>query len=164
MGRAQSEGVTPARTSKIYRELYPELYRLLGRRVRSEDPRVTPQGWAVLQHLELAGPLTVQEMTTHLGRAQSVVSEMVATLERAGMLVRLKDPDDRRRTLVWISEEGSGFLQRQREVLDRERLDRAIAAMTPSERDALLEGTSALVRAADAERRRELARVTKKAP
>ncbi len=143
--------------STHYAALYPELYRLLGRRVRKDEQRVTPQGWAVLHHLELAGPLMVQEMTVHLGRAQSVISEMVATLERAGMLQRLKDPRDRRRTLVWLTEGGLGFLKRQREVLDPERLGRAMARLSGEERELLLRGTQALVRAAELERRQELA-------
>ena len=55
---------------------------------------------AVLEHLALAGPLTGGELAAHLGRAQSVVSEVVSHLERQGLLERESDPADRRRTLV----------------------------------------------------------------
>lgn len=149
--------VTAYEDSDRYAELYPELYRLLGRRLRPEDHRVTPQGWALLQHLQLSGPLTVQELTDHIDRAESVVSDVVSTLERAGMLSRIKDPGDRRRTLVWLSDEGSAFLQRQADVLDRERLRRAMALLSETNRRALLDATATLIEAAEAARQQVLA-------
>jgi DNA-binding MarR family transcriptional regulator len=133
-----------------YAELFPEVYRLLGRRQHRDDQRVTPQGWATLQHLELTGPLTVHEMTLHLSRAQSVVSDMVSVLERAGLLRRMRDPNDRRRTLVWLTDEGLAFLRRQRDVLDRNRLARVLSHVAPDDREALLRGTASLLRAARA--------------
>jgi DNA-binding MarR family transcriptional regulator len=54
----------------------------------------------VLEHLALAGPLTVGEAAAHMNRAQSVVSEIVTHLERDGLLERQTDPGDRRRTLI----------------------------------------------------------------
>jgi DNA-binding MarR family transcriptional regulator len=133
-----------------YAELFPDVYRLFGRRQHKGDQHVTPQGWATLQHLELAGPLTVHEMTLHLGRAQSVVSDMVSVLERAGLLRRMRDPSDRRRTLVWLTDEGIAFLQRQRDVLDRDRLAQVLSRLTPEDSEALLRGTAALLEAARA--------------
>lgn len=159
MGVTHAGLVNRADSSSTYAALYPELYRLLARRRQPEDERVTPQGWSVLQHLELSGPLTIQELKQHLCRAQSVASDMVAALERSGLLVRMKDPADRRRTLVWLSDQGSDFLRRLRDVLDREALARCMADLSDSDCQALLHGTSALVRAAETARRRELREV-----
>ena len=124
--------------ARQYADLFPQVYRALCRIEHVDQARITPQGWALLQRLEYTGPLTVRELTELLGRAQSVVSEMVAGLVRSGRLRRIKDPRDRRRTLVWLTDVGLEFLHRQRDVLDRERLSQALANMSASERSALL--------------------------
>jgi DNA-binding MarR family transcriptional regulator len=132
--------------------LYPELYLLLHRRSGAVEERLTPQSLAILQHLTFSGPLTVGEMAKHLGRAQSVVSETVHALERRGLLARVRDERDRRRSLVWLTEASEELLQRLREVLDRGRLRAAIGAMSNQDVHALVRGLEALVRAADSGR------------
>jgi len=103
----------------------------------------------VLEHLALAGPLTVGELSSHLDRAQSVVSDIVAHLEGAGLLERQSDPTDRRRRLVWLSPYGRELLTRDRDVLSVELLERAFTLMTDDERLALMDGIDALLRADD---------------
>jgi DNA-binding MarR family transcriptional regulator len=105
---------------------------------------------AVLLHLARTGPLTITEAARHLDRAQSVVSEIVTHLEAKGLLERQSDPDDRRRTMVWLTPEGFDHLERDREVLATQLLARAFAAMTPADRAALLRGLTALLDADDA--------------
>ncbi|HET6917109.1 MAG TPA: MarR family winged helix-turn-helix transcriptional regulator [Acidimicrobiales bacterium] len=104
---------------------------------------------AVLEHLALAGPVTVGELSGHLDRAQSVVSEIISHLEGAGLVERQDDPADRRRRLVWLSPPGTQVLERDRDVLSIELLERAFAVMTASERLSLLESIDALLRADD---------------
>src|SRR3954463_10508310 len=72
---------------------------------------------AVLLHLAHAGPLTVGEAAKHLDRAQSVVSDIVSQLEAKKLLAREPDPDDRRRTLVWLTPTGFDALDREGQVL-----------------------------------------------
>jgi DNA-binding MarR family transcriptional regulator len=151
--RCSLEGVKPSAPWDEYASLYPQVYRLLHRVARTPMDHITPQSWAVLQHLEMSGPLTVSEMTQHFGRAQSVTSEMVAQLVHRGLLRRAQDPEDRRRTLVWLTDAALDLLQRQRDVLDRERLQVAMRRMSAQEKRALLQGTVALLRAADGARR-----------
>ena len=57
---------------------------------RRDGPRGQLQGAsrAVLEHLAMAGPLTIGEAATHLNRSQSVVSEIVSHLEDQGLLER----------------------------------------------------------------------------
>ena len=100
---------------------------------------------AVLEHLALAGPLTIGEASAHLRRAQSVVSEIVSHLERQGLLERESDPADRRRTLVWLTLAGQAALRRQREVLSEELLTGALGRMPAEQVDALLGALRALV-------------------
>jgi DNA-binding MarR family transcriptional regulator len=127
-------------------ELFPAVYLRFHRR---DDKRseLTGAARAVLQHLSIAGPLTVSEMARHLERAQSVVSEMTEGLVSRGWLERARDGKDRRRSLVWLTEAGAELLARDRDVLSRALLERAMAAMGEAELRGLLEGMRALVEA-----------------
>jgi DNA-binding MarR family transcriptional regulator len=109
----------------------------------------TPQGWAVLQHLEMAGPLTVTEAAKHMNRAQSVMSEIVDGLERKGLLARMRDERDRRRTLVWLTDEGRAAMEAERQVLSQALLQRAFARLDGEAAEDLLRALRALVDASE---------------
>jgi DNA-binding MarR family transcriptional regulator len=130
-----------------YAELFPAVYLRFHRR-DGKRRGLTGASRGVLRHLAGAGPLTIGECAQHLARAQSVVSEIVDQLERHGLLARVRDEGDRRRTLVWLTEAGRTRLVEEQEVLSRAALERAFARMTPDEHDQLIAGTRALVRAA----------------
>lgn len=129
-------------------ELYSAVYLRLHRRLPKRSV-VTPQSLAVLQHLAFSGPLTVTEAARHMERAQSVMSELVDGLVAKGLLARIKDSRDKRRTLVWLTEQGRRVLEGGRDVLSRELLERALAAMRPDERTSLLASMRALIQAAE---------------
>src|SRR5271154_7478627 len=114
---------------------------------RRDGPRSQLQGAsrAVLEHLAMAGPLTIGEAAAHLDRAQSVVSEIVSHLEGQGLLERERDPADRRRTLIWLTPAGHGALRRDREVLGLDLLASAFARMPAGGAGALIAGLQALV-------------------
>jgi DNA-binding MarR family transcriptional regulator len=103
---------------------------------------------AVLEHLAMAGPVTIGEAAVHLRRAQSVVSEIVSHLEQQGLLERESDPADRRRTLVWLTPAGQTALHRQRQVLSEELLTDALSRMPADQVDALLGTLRTLVQSA----------------
>jgi len=140
--------------ARQFGELFPAVYLKFHRR-DGKQRELAGASRAVLSHLTLTGPLTIGEMAKHLDRAQSVVSEIVEHLERDGLLERQRDPEDKRRTLVWLSDRGVALLERDREVLSRELLERAMARMKPSERAALLRGMNALLAAASGETARK---------
>jgi DNA-binding MarR family transcriptional regulator len=96
----------------------------------------------------MAGPLTIGEAAAHLGRAQSVISEIVSHLEGQGLLERESDPADRRRTLIWLTPAGHGALRQDREVLGLDLLARAFARVPPRQAEDLIAGLGALVQAA----------------
>ncbi len=139
--------VTSAEAATEFGQLFPATYLRLHRRdaAGTQLPGATR---GVMLHLSNTGPLTVGELAQHLERAQSVISEIVDHLERDRWLERLRDPRDKRRVLVWLTERGLEVLEREREVLERELVAQAMAAMTSEERTALLTGMRALVRAA----------------
>lgn len=99
-------------------ELFPAAYLAFHRRDGKRD-QLTGASRAVLLHLAQSGPLTVGEAAVHLDRAQSVVSDIVSQLEGHGYVERENDPDDRRRSLVWLTESGRDRLERDARVLDR---------------------------------------------
>ena len=73
-------------------------------------------------------------------------------LEALGWIVRERDPQDRRRTLVWLSPEGFAVLRADRDVLSVAALAEAFAVLPSGERDVLLTTLSHLVRSNGAER------------
>ena len=128
----------------VFEGLFRVVYRAFPRR---DAPRGSMAGAsrAVLQHLVLAGPLTVGEMAVHLDRAQSVVSEIVTHLERDGLLEREADPADRRRTLVWLTDGGRAALDRENRVLDLPLVATALDGMPAETAAALLAALRSLL-------------------
>ena len=61
----------------------------------------------------------------------------------------MRDARDRRRTLVWLTDEAREVLARRAEVLDPARVARAMRALAPAQRAALIDAMRALVRAAN---------------
>jgi DNA-binding MarR family transcriptional regulator len=133
-----------------FAELFRAVYLTFHRRDR---PRSGLPGAsrAVLEHLALAGPLTIGEAAAHMSRAQSVISEIVTHLERDGLLERENDPEDRRRTLIWLTPDGQDALQRDREVLGIALLAGAMARLPPGQADELNAAMRALIDCAQAD-------------
>lgn len=131
-----------------YAELFPAIYLRFHRRDGTRR-ELSGASRGVLLHLAGTGPLTVGECAKHLARAQSVISEIVDQLEHHGLLARVPDARDRRRTLVWLTDEGRARLVEEQEVLSRTALERALTRMTPEEHHQLIAGTRALVRAGE---------------
>ena len=128
------------RFSELFRAVYLTFHRRDGPR-----SQLANASRAVLEHLALAGPLTVGEAAAHMNRAQSVISEIVAHLKRQGLLEREDDPADRRRTLIWLTARGHETLRRDREVLGVDQLARAMARLPPGHADELIAGLQVLV-------------------
>jgi DNA-binding MarR family transcriptional regulator len=132
--------------------LYPAVYRRFKAPTRGVNGAdVTPRMLAVLWHLSESGPLTVGEQAEHLGRTAPTVSELVDRLESKGLVDRLRDDRDRRRVFVWLTPDGQARVRQHPQVLGPDDLTRAVEAMRPSDRAALVRGLRALL-AADAGR------------
>src|SRR5690348_8140110 len=80
-GEEQAAGPGPEQLAERFAGLFRAVYLSYHRR---DGPRGSLPGAsrAVLEHLAMAGPLTVGEAAGHLSRAQSVVSDIVSHLER----------------------------------------------------------------------------------
>src|SRR5882724_6126949 len=79
------------------------------------------------------------------GVTARTASEMVEHLERDGLVERMRDPKDKRRSLVWLSDKGLALLDCEREVLSSDLLARVMTCMKATDRRALLRGMHALI-------------------
>jgi DNA-binding MarR family transcriptional regulator len=131
--------------SRRFVELFPAIYRRFHRRLDHSEYLLTRESLAVLRHLADTGPLTVGEAAKHLSRSQPAMSEMIQRLVRRGMLERMRDERDRRRVLVWLTEEGRATLRRSERVLSHELVGSAMSQMPAMTRGQLIAGVEALL-------------------
>jgi DNA-binding MarR family transcriptional regulator len=110
---------------------------------------VTPRMLAVLQHLAVAGPLTVGEQAGHLRLSKASASELVDRLEAKGLVERMRDDRDRRRVFVWLTPAGRARARAYPSVLGTDDLTKAVEAMRPADRAALVRGLRALLAAGE---------------
>jgi DNA-binding MarR family transcriptional regulator len=90
------------------------LVRTLRRHGRS---RLTPTQVSALSTVEDYGPIRISALATYESLGASAATRVVASLEELGLLQRSADPEDRRASLINLSERGHGEL----EELKRER-------------------------------------------
>jgi DNA-binding MarR family transcriptional regulator len=133
--------------AQTFSEHFRELYRLAVRRVGSGHDVLSVETTALLLHLSQAGPVTLSELTRHLGRALSTLSAKVAELEAQGLVARQSDPSDARRSLLWLSARGRATLVEALNVLDTQSLAEAASSIPVSQRAQLLDGMRALIQA-----------------
>ncbi len=118
-----------------FERMFRETYARTVRRVSDKRERLTPETVALLDHLAMSGPLTPGELAKHLNRAPSTLSEMLDHLFESKLLERDRDPNDGRKSLIWLSAFGQAALTEARQVLDTAIISRAARALSPPERE-----------------------------
>jgi DNA-binding MarR family transcriptional regulator len=120
----------------------------LMRRLRAEHRFPLSHG-AVLGRLDREGAQSVSDLAVAERVRPQSMAQTVSDLEADGFVTRRPDPDDRRRALVELTEEGSATLQADR--AQREGwLARAIAEeLSPAEIDVLESAVELLRRLAE---------------
>jgi DNA-binding MarR family transcriptional regulator len=103
------------------------------------------QAFAV-HELDVDRPLSQRELAERLHLEKSSVSRMVAEMERKELVVRERDPANRRFYRLRLTDAGRA-LHRGIARAMHEHFVRSVAAMSELERDALLTGLPALIRA-----------------
>ncbi|MGW4242679.1 MarR family winged helix-turn-helix transcriptional regulator [Nocardia sp. NPDC004722] len=97
---------------------------------------------AVLAYVWSSGPVSVGDAARQLGLSLTNTSQLSGELTRAGWLRRDSDPADHRRTLLSVPPERhaefGAFIDRRSEVLLR-----AMARLTPTQREGFVAGLSA---------------------
>jgi DNA-binding MarR family transcriptional regulator len=128
-----------------FNERFMRVYQRYYRRVRPGSYRPGRESLAVLRHLHRAGPLTVGEAAGHFSRSQAATSEIVTRLESHGLIARVTDGRDRRRTLVWLTERGIEMLEESHRVLSLSKLVHAFEQLPPAEREGVVEALGQLL-------------------
>lgn len=136
-----------------FNEDFARLYRRFYRRLSLGDYRLTNESLAIVQHLAGAGPLTVTEAARHMQRSQAAMSEQIARLVERGLLDRMADERDRRRTLIWLTDTGREVLAEANTVLAPDRLTAAFAQLLPAEREKLISTLERLLESPEPNRR-----------
>src|SRR5918911_2398644 len=99
-------------TSRIASDLRVVIGQLM-RRLRAEHRFSITQG-AVLGRLDREGPQSVSELALAERVRPQSMAQTVSDLEADGFVSRRPDPDDRRRALVELTEQGRSALQADR--------------------------------------------------
>ena len=118
----------------------------MARRLRQEaGADLSPSMTAALATIERHGPLTPSELAERERVQRPTVTRVLARLEEAGLVERAADPQDRRCSLVSISDDGRALLDAMRERKDAF-LARRIDALEPADREALERAAAILER------------------
>ena len=99
-----------------------------------------------LHELDVEPPLSQRDLAERLRLDKSSVSRLAAEMERKGLLTRERDPANRRLYRLRLTDEGCALHLRMAATLQKQ-YERWVSAMTAAEREALLTGLPALIRA-----------------
>ncbi|MCL2655464.1 MAG: MarR family transcriptional regulator [Coriobacteriia bacterium] len=111
----------------------------LGRMMRRErlDGSGDFQRIHMLKHL-MGGPLAQAKLAEHLQMNPSALSKLIDNLEQKGYVTRMVDPEDRRRMVIGLTEEGR-TIQHKMRIQAMEQVNRSLKTLTPEERATLSE-------------------------
>ena len=108
---------SPGRESEL--ELAPRLRLAIARvarRLRQEaGTDLGPSQLAALATIERHGPLAPSELAERERIKRPTATRIVANLERAGLLTRVRDPEDGRSSILSVTSDGRALLRRLRE-------------------------------------------------
>ncbi len=135
--RSATDSATPERTGStgstvlIFRLARMSGYRL-GEALAALEMRT--HEFAVLHHLHQAGPLSQQELGSALRINPSNLVGMLDALESDGLIVRPRDPADRRRHLVELTPAGQRRLVQAKRAVEAAEQD-LLAPLSGAERE-----------------------------
>lgn len=140
----------PSDAASELNDLYAAVYRFCHQRQSPRAHRASAETLAFLDHLKQTGPLTIKEAAAHFDRSQAATSELVQRLIERGLLDRIEDQRDRRRHLIWLTEQALELSHNARRPLSDELLAGCLARMKDGDRAQLVRTMRLLVDAAHA--------------
>jgi MarR family transcriptional regulator, organic hydroperoxide resistance regulator len=129
------------RFERAYRRIWGALH-------RGDEPGLSQHERQLLHHVPAEGGVALTDLARHLLLPKSTASVAIKDLERRGFVRRRRDARDERRLAIVLTAEGRRRVAADT-VLEPEPLARALAALPPSRRAALLDGFEALADAAE---------------
>jgi DNA-binding MarR family transcriptional regulator len=103
------------------------------------DAPPAPRHVAALVQIVADERMSVTTLSTRLGVSLATASQVVTDLESAGLVERLEDPSDRRRTLVQVAESHRALADALLETRLRP-VQRALDRLKPAEQRAVVRG------------------------
>ncbi|MEM9432282.1 MAG: MarR family transcriptional regulator [Pseudomonadota bacterium] len=100
--------------------------------------RIGPMGVLLLMQLEGLQPCNIQVLATAMGRDNSQLTRLTRDLEAKGVLKREASADDRRATLLSLTDDGHRFLSEAKSVLSAV-VGEVATGLTGKEVDTLIE-------------------------
>jgi len=130
--------------------LYPQIYFACHTR-HVRDPHsqrlLSRHQASILDHLDELDPMTVNDLSRHMGVTPATMSLAIDRLERKGYVVRARDGVDRRRVHVRLTSAGVR-IREATSVLDPVRVEALLARLSDDERDAAIHGLALFAAAA----------------
>lgn len=135
MPRPRHHANTREQAAEALSRVAPLASRWVERLLATHEPPLTPAQYLALQAVAEAD-IVGAELARRAAISPAAVSQLLTGLEDAGLLERLRTPDDRRRQTLALSQQGDQLL-RSAQALLRERLAGLLADLPPPEADAL---------------------------
>lgn len=104
---------------------------------------------SILDHLDEVDPMTMSDLAGHMGVTIATMSLTIDRLEAKKYVRRARDPKDKRRVLLRLTERGER-VRAAKSVLDPVRVEAVLSELSPTERERALEGLGLLARASGA--------------
>lgn len=117
----------------LAREMRRHVHELMATEPWATDAGFRPPCMGVLHAVAKLQPVSQREIGDRLGLDASDVVGVLDVLEAAGMVERRRDPHDRRRHAVVLTERGKAAANRAA-ILQAQAEDRALADLDPDER------------------------------
>ena len=135
----RSDGGTTDRSDAGGDETLSEAFWSVARQLRHTSQEtlapwdITPAQLRALRVLMRRGTMRLSELSDHLGIAARSATEVVDALETRGLVERRADPDDRRATLVEVTEHGASVFDAIRALRGTE-AERAFGRLSEADR------------------------------
>ena len=115
----EEEIATPVLNEQLCFALYTATHRV----IRAYRPLLEPLGLTYLQYLALLVlwermPRSVGELGARLYLDSGTLTPLLKRMERSGLVTRIRDADDERRVLVYLTEDGQALRARAATVSD----------------------------------------------
>ncbi|NMO03544.1 MarR family transcriptional regulator [Gordonia sp. TBRC 11910] len=121
------------------------LYTLLTLLIVRQPRDISMTTASTLATLRREGPTRITALATAQGVTQPSMTALIASLEKSGMVVRRTDPDDRRASLIELTDAGlERSIARRRDATDR--IAGYLAQLPNDQREVLLAAIPALRR------------------
>lgn len=115
---------------------------------RIASTEISSVQYTILVVLDRLGEASQRELCDEVDLDRSTIADLVKRMERRGLIVRSRDPEDARRNTVTLTDAGRSERERLRPLVDQVQ-EALVASMSPKERRALRAGLHALLQQDD---------------